>query len=174
MADGSTPPQERINVKYIPATKGKPEKELPFKLLMVGDYTGKPDDRPLEERAPVEIDKDTFTEVMRKHNLTLPLGEEDYLSEEDEKNQIKKAVVLSFNTPRDFEPSSIIKQVPRLRRLLELRQALEALKQPVADKREFRRELQRILNDEQQWKRLLAELKLEDSQNSNNGPEPKQ
>lgn len=172
MADGSTPPKERINVKYIPAVQGKPEKELPFKLLMVGDYTGRPDDRPLEERAPVEIDKDTFTEVMRKHNLTLTINVPDRLPGAEKDAEMP--VELRFGTLRDFEPSSIIKQVPALKRLLDLRQALAALKQPLADKRELRRELQRILNDEQQWKRLLEELNIEDSQKSNNGPGQKQ
>ena len=58
---GSVAPKERINITYKPATgDAQAEVELPLKLLVVGDYTQRADDRPVEERAPINFDKDNF------------------------------------------------------------------------------------------------------------------
>ena len=46
--EGSVAPKERVNITYKPAVgNAKEEVELPLKLLMVGDYTMRPDPRPL-------------------------------------------------------------------------------------------------------------------------------
>ena len=58
---GSVAPKERINITYKPATgDAQAEVELPLKLLVVGDYTQRADDRPVEERAPINVDKDNW------------------------------------------------------------------------------------------------------------------
>ena len=49
--EASVAPRERVNITYKPATgDAKAEVELPLKMLMIGDYTLRPDERPLEER----------------------------------------------------------------------------------------------------------------------------
>lgn len=49
--EGSVAPKERINVTFKPATGGAQEEiELPLKLLAVGDYTHRKDERKVEER----------------------------------------------------------------------------------------------------------------------------
>ncbi len=78
--ESSVAPRERVNIVYRPATgDAKEEVELPLKLLIMGDFTGKPDDRPLEERDPVNIDKDNFNEVLKAQNLGLKLTVGDKL-----------------------------------------------------------------------------------------------
>ena len=63
--EGSVAPKERVNITYKPATDGAQEDvELPLKILMHGDFTGRQDDRPLEDRKPINIDKDNFDKVM--------------------------------------------------------------------------------------------------------------
>jgi len=58
----SVAPKERVNITYKAATgNAQEEKELPLKVLAIGDYTGRPDDRTLEERKPISIEKDNFT-----------------------------------------------------------------------------------------------------------------
>jgi type VI secretion system protein ImpB len=70
--EGSVAPKERVNIVYRPATgDAKEEIELPLKLLVVGDYTLRPDDRMVEEREPINIDKDNFNEVLKAQNLSL-------------------------------------------------------------------------------------------------------
>ena len=46
--EGSVAPKERVNIVYRPATgDAKEEIELPLKLLVIGDFTQRPDDRML-------------------------------------------------------------------------------------------------------------------------------
>ena len=45
--DGSIAPKERVNIVYKSATHGAiSEVELPLKVLAMGDYTGRRDERP--------------------------------------------------------------------------------------------------------------------------------
>ena len=49
--EGSVAPKERVNIRYRPATgDAKEEVELPMKHVILGDFTLRPDDTPLEER----------------------------------------------------------------------------------------------------------------------------
>lgn len=149
-------PRERVNITYKPATgDAKAEVELPLKLLLVGDYTLRPDDRPLEERAPIQVDKDNYDEVMRKQNLSLSMNVANRLSE---KSDEEMAVHLKFETLKDFAPGAVASQVPELQKLLELRGALQALKSPLGNLPQFRKKLQSLLDSEADVERLLKEL----------------
>jgi type VI secretion system protein ImpB len=154
--EGSVAPKERVNITYKPATgDAQEERELPLKILSIGDYTGKQDDRTLEERKPINIDKDNFNEVMAAHNLGVDAQVEDKLSGED---GAEMAVSLKFDTLKDFGPERIAEQVPELRQLLQLRAALTALKGPLGNIPAFRKKLQGMLGDDDARKRLMDEL----------------
>jgi type VI secretion system protein ImpB len=154
--DGSVAPRERINIKYRPATgDASEEKELPLKLLMLGDYSLRNDETPLEERKPVQVDKDNFNDVMRGMNLQVDVGVKDTLSGKDDEEM---AASLKFESLKDFGPESIASQVPELSQLLALREALEALKGPLGNMQGFRKKIQELLKDENSRDKLLAEL----------------
>ncbi|HOE96016.1 MAG TPA: type VI secretion system contractile sheath small subunit [Candidatus Sumerlaeota bacterium] len=158
--EGSVAPQERVNIVYKPATGGaQEEKELPLKLLMLGDYTLREDDRALEDRDPIKIDKDNFDEVMRNQNLSLNLEVDNRLVDDSDE---QLAVKLKISSMKDFEPESIARQMPETNKLLQLRQALNALKAPLANKREFRKKIEAILADETARQKLLDELGIGD------------
>ena len=54
-------PPSRVNIRYVKYTGGAQEQvELPLKLLLLGDYTGRPDATPLEERKKISVNKDNF------------------------------------------------------------------------------------------------------------------
>lgn len=156
-SESSVAPKERVNIRYKPAIgNAKEEVELPLKLLMVGDYTLKADDRPIDERSLVSIDKDTFDEVLKGYNLSLDLSVDNRLDEaaSDE----KMAVSLKFDRLRDFEPEQVVRQIPELKRLLELRDALLALKGPLGNVPAFRKAIQGVLEDEASRTQLVSEL----------------
>jgi len=154
--EGSVAPKERINITYKPAIgDAKEDVELPLKLLFIGDYSQKPDDRPLEDRKPINIDKDNFQKVLSEQNLGLTLSVPDRLSG-DENSTID--VNLKFRHMRDFGPESVAQQVPELRRLLELRSALTALKGPLGNVPAFKKKIQSLLGDEQAREKLMREL----------------
>ena len=154
--EGSVAPKERVNIVYKPATgDAQEEVELPLKILMMGDYTGRPDDRPLEERKPINVDKDNFNEVMASHKLGAAINVPDKLSGEA---GAEMAVSLKFKTLADFTPEGIVNQVPELRQLLELRNALNALKGPLGNIPAFRKKIQSLLGDDAARQKLMGEL----------------
>jgi type VI secretion system protein ImpB len=153
--EGSVAPKERVNIVYKPATgNAQEEVELPLRILMAGDYTQRVDSTPLEERAPVNVDKDNFNEVLAKQNLQIDLQVKDKLAE----GGGEMAVKLNFKHINDFGPEGVVNQVPQLRQLLELRQALIALKGPLGNIKAFRKVLEEKLGDADARKKLETEL----------------
>lgn len=157
--EGTVAPKERVNIVYRPATgDAKEEVELPLKLLVVGDFTGRQDDRMLEDRDPINIDKDNFNEVMKGQNLNLDVNVADKISGDPDK---ELSLSLKFESIKDFSPESVAKNTPELNKLLELREALQALKGPMSNRPEFRKKIQEIVKDEAAREKLLKELNLD-------------
>ena len=158
--EGSVAPKERVNIVYRPATgDAKEEVELPLKLLVVGDFTSSPDGRMVEEREPINIDKDNFNEVLKAQNLSLDLTVPNKLSEDPD---AELNVSVKFESIKDFEPEAIAKNTPELNKLLELREALNSLKGPMSNRPEFRKKIQELIKNETAREQLLKELKLEE------------
>src|SRR5579862_6550019 len=100
--DSSVAPKERVNIRYKPATgDAKEEVELPFKMVVTGDFTQRSDDTPVEERARIEVNKDNFNDVLKAQNIELKLRVDDKLTEGEAADQIDVSVPIS--TMRDFE-----------------------------------------------------------------------
>lgn len=155
----SVAPKERVNIVYKPATGGAQEQvELPLKLMMLGDYTLRSDDTPLEERKPINVDKDNFTEVLKNQDLSLSLNVPNRLSATEGEEM---AVKLKFDSMSDFGPESVVQQVPELNQLLQLRTALQALKGPLGNIPAFRKKIESLVADVSARERLLKELGAE-------------
>lgn len=154
--EASVAPKERINIVYKPATgDAQEELELPLKVLVLGDFTLRSDDTPLEERDPIKLDKDNFNEVMRGQKLSLDFTVPNCLSEAEGEELSAK---LNFETLKDFEPESVVNQVPELSKLLELRNALNALKGPLGNVKDFQKKLKTLLGDDASRQKLLDEI----------------
>lgn len=167
--EGSVAPKERVNIVYRPATgDAKEEVELPLKVLVMGDYTMKEDDTPIEERKTINIDKDNFSEVMKAQNLELDVQVPNKLSEDPEE---KLAANLKFKSLADFNPDSIVAQVPELKQLIEMRDALKALKGPLGNIPAFQKKLKELVTDEGTRERLMKELGMDESEGSGEGGE---
>ncbi|WP_413111689.1 type VI secretion system contractile sheath small subunit [Thaumasiovibrio sp. DFM-14] len=156
--DGSVAPKERINIRYVPATGDVNEDvELPLNMMVLGDFTGRDDETPVEDRDPINIDKDNFNEVLKSHAPRVVAQVPNRLSDE-EGAQLK--VELDFENIKDFSPESIAQKVPELNGLLELREALVALKGPLGNVPAFRKRIAEVLKDEDARNKLLAELNV--------------
>jgi type VI secretion system protein ImpB len=159
--EGSVAPKERVNIVYKPSTGGaQAEIELPLKMMILGDFTTRADQTPLEERKTVQVDKDNFNDVMGQHQLGLSFNVPDKLAE---KEGAELPVNLNFGSLKDFEPQAIARNVPELQKLLELREALTALKGPLANVPGFRKKIEELLKDESQRERILREMGLDES-----------
>ena len=155
MKQQSKAPKERVNITYRPATNTKEQKELPLRLAMLGDFTLKPDDTPLEERKMIRVDKDNFNDVMKSQNLDVSINVENKLSGREGE---ELGMNLKFATLKDFEPEQIARQVPELSQLLDTREALTALKAPLSNKRAFQKKIAEIVQDEETRNKLLQVL----------------
>jgi type VI secretion system protein ImpB len=158
--EGSVAPQERVNIVYRPALgDAKEEIELPLKLLMLGDFTQREDERTLEDRKPINIDKDNFNDVMKNMKLELDVAVQDKLRDDAAEGD-QMAAKLKFESMKDFEPEAIANQVPELQKLLELRKALNSLKGPMANSVKFRKKINELLADDAAREKLMSELGL--------------
>ncbi|NLT24824.1 MAG: type VI secretion system contractile sheath small subunit [Syntrophorhabdus sp.] len=157
--EGSVAPKERVNIVYRPATgDAKEEIELPLKVLVMGDFTLQKDSRSVEDRQPINIDKDNFNDVLGAQNIRLETVVDNKLSDEPD---AQMSINLDFKKMKDFEPDTIIQKIPELKKLMELRDALKALKGPLGNIPEFRKKIQDIVKDEEVKARLLKELGIE-------------
>src|SRR5712692_5543624 len=96
----SVAPKERVNIVYkAQVGDAQEEVELPLKMLMLGDYTGRPDNQPLEDRKPINVDKANFKEVMAKQELGVSVSVPDKLSDA---KQGSVPVSLKFQGLDDF------------------------------------------------------------------------
>lgn len=157
--EGSVAPKERINVTFKPATGGAQEEiELPLKLMVLGDFTQRADERKIEDRKPISIDKNNFDEVLGKQELSLTFNVANRLQDEESADELP--VQLRINSMKDFNPAAVVDQVPELKKLMELRDALVALKGPLGNAPAFRKAIESVLADDDSRDRVLSELGL--------------
>lgn len=157
---GSVAPKERVNIVYKSHTGDKSEEvELPLKMLVLGDFSGRPSDEIVEERRTININKENFDDVMKGYNLSVQLNVPNRL--DDKADEL--SVQLKMAGMKDFSPDNIAEQVPELKALLELRKSLLALKGPLGNVPAFRKSIQSILSDDGSREKLMKELGLDDS-----------
>jgi len=157
---GSVAPKERVNIVYRPATGGaKEEVELPLKVMVMGDFTLRDDETPVENRKAINVDKDNFDDVLAAQNIRLNTTVQSTLSGEPD---AQLTVDLDFKSMKDFDPDAIVRKIPELKKLVNLRDALRALKGPLGNVPDFRKKIQELVQDEGTRERLLKELGIEE------------
>jgi type VI secretion system protein ImpB len=158
--DSTVAPKERVNILYKSDIGGAQEEvELPLNVLVMGEYNENiPEgEKTLEDRKTVSVDKDNFNEVLAKQKLKVAVSVPDKLSGEKD---AQLNVELNIKSLNDFGPEAVVQQVPELKKLLELRSALTALKGPLGNVPAFRKKMQALLGDETTRAKLMAELGL--------------
>ncbi len=115
----------RVQITYdVEIGDAVEKKELPLLVGLLADLSGQPaqPQAKLKDRRFVEIDRDNFDDVMVKIAPRLDLSVPDTL-----KGEGNLKIELNFNSFADFHPEAIVKQVPRLAKLLEARAQLRDL-----------------------------------------------
>ncbi|MGV8864568.1 MAG: type VI secretion system contractile sheath small subunit [Pseudomonas sp.] len=157
--EGSVAPKERINVTFkLALGNAQEEIELPLKLLVLGDFTQQADERKVEDRKPISIDKNNFDDVLANQKLRLTLSVPNRLQEEGGTDEL--AINLEVDSMKDFGPANLIEQIPELKKLMELRDALVALKGPLGNAPAFRKAIEGVLADDDARARVLGELNM--------------
>ncbi|EAH9185845.1 type VI secretion system contractile sheath small subunit, partial [Campylobacter jejuni] len=148
-------------ITYKAKTNGQNEDvELPLKLMVMANLKGK-NETPLEEREILQINKINFDQVMRKLNITTSFSVKNTLGTGAEELDVK----LNIASMKDFSPDSLAKQIPELNKLLQLREALMALKGPMGNIPDFRKAVLEALKNEKTKEKLLLEIKQEEQGN---------
>lgn len=149
-------PPSRVNIRYVKKTDGAQEKiELPLKLLLLGDYTLRPDSTPLDERKKISVDKDNFDDVLKEQNLKLSMVVPNRLTGHDGD---EFRVDLDLDSLKAFTPDEIVRRVPELAKMIEIRELLTDLKARVITNRNFRQALEKIVKDKDQLAAISREL----------------
>lgn len=148
-------PPARINL-FLEVLKGdaKQKVELPLRMLMVGDYTGREDDTPLEDREVINVNTDNFGAVMKSMGLGLEYTVPDHLKGGGEELKVN----LAFEDMKSFHPEQVAKQVPALNRMLAMRNLLQDLRNRVVSMSQFRKQLEAIVKDKEALDKLTSEL----------------
>lgn len=136
------------------------QKELPFVMGVVGDFSGNPENPPakLKDRKFVSIDMDNFDDVMQAIEPRAVYRAPNKLSAAGG----ELAVELKFRAMDDFRPESIVQQVDPLRKLLEARTKLADLRNKLAGNEK----LEDILSDVLANTEKLAELNSQSKKES--------
>ena len=120
------------------------------------DFSGNPTKplKPLRDREFVSIDRDNFDEVMQRMTPGLNFKVENTLAGDG----TEMGVELKFNSMADFEPANVAKQVPALRKLLEAREKLQALRDKADRSDKLEGLLEQILTNAEEIKKASGQL----------------
>ena len=115
----------RVHIEYDVETYGSRQKvQLPFVMGVISDLSGKSlvEKKPSDKRDFVEFDMDNFDQRMEAIAPRAAFNVENTVTGEG-----KLAVDLTFKNMNDFNPGTIVKNVPALAKLLEAREQLQDL-----------------------------------------------
>jgi type VI secretion system protein ImpB len=147
----------RVHITYDVELGGAIEqKELPFVLGVLGDFSGKPD-QPLarvKDRKFIEVDRDNFNQVLAAMKPRVALRVDNRLVNDGSKVNVE----LRFNRIEDFEPDNLVQQIEPLRKLVEARQKLGDLMSKMDGNDKLEELLQDIIQNTDTQQQLSREL----------------
>jgi type VI secretion system protein ImpB len=116
----------RVHITYDVETNGvKAEKEIPFVMGVMGDYSGDNVDskKALKDRKFSQVDRDNFNEVMRNIAPEVQMNVDNTLQGDG----TQFSVNMNFKNMEDFEPHKIVERVEPLKKLMDTRNKLRDL-----------------------------------------------
>jgi len=135
-------------------------KELPFVVGVMGDFTGLQDpENPLprlKERKFVNVDMDNFDDVLEAMSPKASYRVKNALSGTGE-----FGVNLTFKSIDDFSPEAVVQGVEPLKKLLEARTKLSDLRNKLAGNEKLEDVLSDVLSNTEKLKRLGDEAGAE-------------
>lgn len=140
---------EIIHIQYEVRTGDAiQQKELPFLVGVMADLAGNSPAKklePLAKREFIDIDRDTFGQVMKKIAPELQLRVANKL--EPSKADSELAINLTLNRMEDFTPEGIAEKVPVLTELMNIRKQLAGLLNKLDGKDDANELLETLIRD---------------------------
>jgi len=149
----------RVHLTYeVWKGDAKENVELPFVVGVLADLFGNAPDadkkKDYKDRSFIEINKDTFGEVMKRIGPGVQFRADNKLAGDGS----ELGVQLKFESMADFEPGNVAKQVEPLRKLLETREKLRELQSKVDVSDDLEKLMEQVLTNTEDLKRLSGEL----------------
>ncbi|EKO3564629.1 type VI secretion system contractile sheath small subunit [Vibrio metschnikovii] len=149
----------RVHITYDVETEGASlKKELPFVVGVMGDFAGQNIEalKPLKDRRFIQIDRDNFDDVLKKMSPSVAFKVKNTLVDDESEFQVN----LKFQSMKDFEPASIVRQVEPLRQLMDTRNKLRDLMTKIDRSEDLENVLEAVLNNTENLSKLADELKI--------------
>lgn len=147
----------RVHISYDVETEGAVvQKELPFVVGVMGDFSGDPTEAliPLRDRKFIQIDRDNFNDVFARMTPGVNMKVANTLADDG----TEMAVNLKFRSIEDFEPERVVDQVEPLRKLKEARNKLRDLMSKVDRSEDLEVLLEQVLQNTEQLEELSKSL----------------
>lgn len=147
----------RVHISYDVETEGAVvQKELPFIVGVMGDFSGDPTEalKPLRDRKFIQIDRDNFNDVFARMTPGVNMKVANTLADDG----TEMAVNLKFRSIEDFEPERVVDQVEPLRKLKEARNKLRDLMSKVDRSEDLEVLLEQVLQNTEQLEELSKSL----------------
>jgi type VI secretion system protein ImpB len=160
MAVSDEIPRSRITLTYRTTVSGEPEdKALPLRLLMLGDFSGGASvDRQgdLDQRRIRNLDGTNLDEVMADMKMTVRFPVKNKIDADTAESFEVELPVKGMNS---FTPAEVAKHVPKIEALLLLRKLLLEVQGNLDNRKEFRKALRELAQNEKAVGELMAQLK---------------
>ena len=147
----------RVHITYQVETEGAAvEKELPFVVGVLGDFSGNPTEplKPLKDRKFIQIDRDNFNDVMGRMTPGVNLKVDNTLKGDGS----QMAVNLKFSHIDDFAPGKIMDQVEPLKKMMETRNKIRDLLSKADRSEDLEAVLEKGLQNTDSIKKLADEV----------------
>lgn len=145
----------RVNITVdVPSEKGAKAVSLPFKTLVMSEFAKETQQGSLAHRERVPVTRESFDSVIAHFAPTLDLVLKDLAQESRQVSSLR----LQFKSLKDFEPDSLMKAVPALRKLVAIRHLIRDLKAHLLDNKALRQKLEQIVKNPVLQKELYQEL----------------
>lgn len=147
----------RVHITYQVETEGAAvEKELPFVVGVLGDFSGNPTEplKPLKDRKFIQIDRDNFNDVMARMTPGVNLKVENTLKGDGS----QMAVNLKFSSIDDFAPGKVMEQVEPLKKMMETRNKIRDLLSKADRSEDLEAALEKVLSNTENVKQLASEV----------------
>lgn len=152
-------PKSRITLTYRTAVHGELEDvKLPFRLLLMGDLSmGTSQDRKLDldQREIRNLDGTNLDQLMADMGMSIDLSVPNRI---DPQNTEEIAFKLPLTSMKSFSPNNVAEQMPKVRALLLLRKLLLEVQANLDNRKEFRRNLRVLAQNEAVFNNLMKEL----------------
>lgn len=148
-------PKARINISLDVETGGAKKKlELPLKMLVMGDFSNGKTQGRIADRERININKNNFESVLKDMAPKARFQVSNLLKSDGSELDVE----LQFDSMRSFHPEQVANQIPELHSMMAMRNLLKDLKSNLLDNAKFRKELEKIVNNQPELEGLKQEL----------------